>query len=83
MDAQRCVKLEEGSLQKEAEKSALRPSSSFFVLKMAPGYQVDDYGQSRRAAVSSVNELRDIRHKKENIFPAGQTKLILKINVNH
>lgn len=26
-----------------------------------------------------VNELRDIRHKKENIFPpAGQTKLILK-----
>jgi hypothetical protein len=30
--------------KKEAEKPALCPSSSFFVLKMASGYQVDDYG---------------------------------------
>ena len=42
---------------------------------MASGYQVDDYGWYRRAAVSSVNELQGIRHTK-NIFPAGQTKLI-------
>lgn len=46
-------------------------------------------GSGVERAVSTVNELQDIRNKKKkeerkkNISPAGQTKLILKINGNH
>lgn len=47
-------------------------------------------GSGVERTVSTVNELQDIRNKKKkkeerkkNISPAGQTKLILKINGNH
>lgn len=72
------VRLGEPFFVEGSRPPAFCPSSSFLSLKNGLWLP-----SGRLWIVSSVNELQDIRHKKENIFPAGQTKLILKINVNH